>query len=71
MVGFGLGLAAVGALLWLIGSNLPAGTKTGRLPGDLVIERPGFTLYAPIGLMVVISLGATLLFWLLGVLSRR
>jgi hypothetical protein len=32
-----------------------------RLPGDLVFQRGNFTLYAPIGLMIVVSIVLTLL----------
>jgi Protein of unknown function (DUF2905) len=32
-----------------------------RLPGDVVVRRGNFTLYAPIGLMTVLSLLGTLL----------
>ena len=32
-----------------------------RLPGDLVLRRGNFTLYAPIGLMIVVSIVLTIL----------
>ena len=32
-----------------------------RLPGDLVFRRGNFTLYFPIGLMILISIVATIL----------
>jgi hypothetical protein len=32
-----------------------------RLPGDLVFRRGDFTLYAPIGLMIVVSIVLTIL----------
>lgn len=32
-----------------------------RLPGDLVFRRGNFTLYAPIGLMIVVSIVLTIL----------
>lgn len=32
-----------------------------RLPGDLVFQRGNFTLYAPVGLMIVVSIVLTLL----------
>ena len=32
-----------------------------RLPGDLVLRRGNFTVYAPIGLMIVISIVLTIL----------
>ncbi|MFP3983467.1 MAG: DUF2905 domain-containing protein [Desulfurivibrionaceae bacterium] len=36
----------------------------GRLPGDIVIDRPGFKFYFPITTMIVISLLLSLLAWL-------
>jgi hypothetical protein len=32
-----------------------------RLPGDLVFRRGNFTVYAPIGLMIVVSVVLTIL----------
>ena len=40
----------------------------GRLPGDISVRRPGFSLYFPLGssilISVVLSLALTLIFWL-------
>ncbi len=36
----------------------------GRLPGDVVIERPHFRLYFPIVTCLLISVVVTLLIWL-------
>lgn len=36
----------------------------GRLPGDVVVRRPGFTLVFPIVTCLVLSLAVTLLLWL-------
>lgn len=47
-------------LLWPWVSRLPLG----RLPGDVVIDKPGFTLYVPITTMIVVSLVLSLLFWI-------
>ena len=56
----GLLIAAAGvAWPWL--RKLPIG----RLPGDLVVDRPGFKLYAPFTTMIVVSLVLTLIVWLL------
>jgi Protein of unknown function (DUF2905) len=54
-----LGLAA---LLALVGGGLLLASKLGleRLPGDIVVKRDGFTLYAPIGLMIVLSIVLTI-----------
>ena len=51
---FGFALAACGALIWLFGA-FP------RLPGDIYIQRRGFTLYIPIVGSLVLSLLLTLL----------
>jgi Protein of unknown function (DUF2905) len=39
-----------------------------RLPGDLVFRRGGFTVYAPIGLMILLSIVGTVL---LNIFLRR
>jgi len=57
----GLLLAAVGALIWLG----PGGSWLGRLPGDIRIERPGFSLHLPLGTCLLLSLLLSLGLWLL------
>lgn len=47
-------------LLWPWLSKLPLG----RLPGDISIEREGFSFYFPLTTGIVISLVITLLLWL-------
>jgi hypothetical protein len=37
----------------------------GRLPGDIRIEREGFTLYLPITTSIIVSLALSLILWLL------
>jgi hypothetical protein len=59
LIGAGL-LAVLAGLLWPWLSRLPLG----RLPGDLVVDRPGFRLFAPFTSMIVLSLLLSLLFWL-------
>ncbi len=60
LVVIGLLIAALGALVWL-------GVPLGRLYGDIVIRRDGFTLYFPITTAILISLVLTLV----GLLLRR
>ena len=55
----GLALIVVG-LLWTVGERL----GLGRLPGDITIERPGFSLYIPIMTSLIISVALSLLLWL-------
>jgi uncharacterized protein HemY len=57
LVVVGLLIAALGAAMW-------AGVPLGRLPGDIVIRRDGFTLYLPIATCVLISVVLTLVGWL-------
>ncbi|HET9864579.1 MAG TPA: DUF2905 domain-containing protein [Steroidobacteraceae bacterium] len=59
-------LVAIGVLVVLAGlfwkqlSRLPLF----RLPGDIVIDRPGLKFFFPITTMIVISLVVSLLLWL-------
>ena len=57
-----LGLLIVAAgVLWPWLSKLPIG----RLPGDVVVDRPGFKLFAPFTTMIIVSLVVSLIVWLL------
>jgi hypothetical protein len=60
-------LITAGALIALVGLLWPWLSKLplGRLPGDIVIDRPGFKLFAPFTTMIVVSLVLSLLVWLL------
>ena len=60
LIGAGLLIATIG-LLWPWLSKLPLG----RLPGDIVVDRPGFKLFAPFTTMIVLSLVLSLILWLL------
>jgi len=53
----GGGLAACGGLLWLLSK---AGFL-GHLPGDIRIERPGFTCLIPLASSIILSILLTLL----------
>jgi hypothetical protein len=57
---------AIGALLVLIGLAWPWLSKLplGRLPGDIVVDRPGFKFFFPITTMIIVSLVLSLLMWL-------
>jgi len=60
LIGVGLLIAAVGVVMWL-------GVPLGRLPGDIVIRREGFTLYLPITTCIVVSVVLTVV----GMVFRR
>ena len=59
LIYIGLATLAVG-LLWPWLGKLPIG----RLPGDIIIDRPGLKVYIPITTMIVVSLLVSLLAWL-------
>ena len=54
----GLILVLVGGLFWLLGR---AGLPLGRLPGDIRIERDGFSCLVPIASMILVSFLLTVL----------
>lgn len=54
----GMSLVIVGGLLWLLGRT---GLPLGRLPGDIHIERDGFSCYIPLVTMIVLSIVLTIL----------
>lgn len=60
-------LITIGLLIALVGLLWPWITKLGlgRLPGDLRIDKPGFTLFAPFTTMLIVSVVLSLLIWLL------
>lgn len=55
-------LLAAGVALVLLGAAFLVLARLGvtRLPGDLVVRRESFTLYVPLGLMVVLSVLLTI-----------
>lgn len=55
---FGLSTAAIGGLLWLAGKS---GLPSGGLPGDIRVERPGFSFSFPVVTCIVISIVLTIL----------
>jgi hypothetical protein len=57
IVVFGLVVAAVGGLLML----LPRVPWLGHLPGDVNLERPGFSVHFPIVTCLVVSAVATII----------
>jgi len=61
-------LIALGVILVAAGLLWPLLQKAGlgRLPGDIVIEREGFTLYIPIATSLLISALLSLILWVLG-----
>ena len=60
-------LITIGLLIAIIGLLWPWISKLGlgRLPGDLIIDKPGFKLFVPFTTMIVVSLVLSLIIWLL------
>jgi membrane associated rhomboid family serine protease len=67
-------MVALGALLALFGAFFYFGGKLplrlGRLPGDIVHRGEQTTFYFPLTTSILLSVGLSLLFWLLSRLRR-
>jgi hypothetical protein len=64
MMNIGKLLMLAGAAMLVLGALLTLGARLpwlGRLPGDIVIERPNFRFYFPIGTSILISIILTLI----------
>ena len=57
-----LGILVLAAgILWPWVSKLPIG----RLPGDIIIDKPGLKVYIPITTMILVSVIVSVILWLL------
>jgi hypothetical protein len=61
LIVLGVLLVAVG-LLWPWLSKLP----WGRLPGDISIQRPGFSFHFPLTTAIIVSIVLSLVVWWIG-----
>lgn len=66
LVGFGVVMVLVGGLLLLAGTLSGKASWLGRLPGDIHIQRDGWSVYVPLGTSLLVSLVLTALMWLFG-----
>jgi len=59
-------LIYIGALLIIVGLLWPWLSKLplGRLPGDIIINRPNLKIYIPITTMIVVSIILSILAWI-------
>lgn len=59
-------LIILGVIILIVGILWPWIIKLpiGKLPGDIIINKPNFKVYLPITTMIIISLLLTLIFWL-------
>jgi hypothetical protein len=62
LITIGLMLVAVGVLVTFAG-RLPL--KLGRLPGDIYIQGKNSTFYFPLATCILLSLIASVIFWIL------
>jgi hypothetical protein len=60
-------LLLLGLLIAAVGVAIMAGLPLGRLPGDIVYRRDGFTLYLPITTCILLSVLLTIV----GMFLRR
>jgi hypothetical protein len=60
LIGLGTVIILAG-ILWPWLAKLPLG----RLPGDILVDKPGFRFYAPFTTMLVVSIVLSVIVWLL------
>ena len=60
-------LIIIGILILVVGLLWPWIGKIplGRLPGDIIISRPGVKIYIPIATMILVSIVISLILWLI------
>jgi hypothetical protein len=64
LIVLGVLLVVAGGIVLLLGrTGVPFGL--GRLPGDVLIKRDGFTFYLPITTSIVVSVVLSAILWLL------
>lgn len=62
LVLIGLVIIVVGLMIWLGGDKL---SWFGHLPGDIRVERENFRFYFPITSMILLSVGLSLVIWII------
>ena len=68
MEGIGRALLALGLIVAALGGAILLFGKVpflGRLPGDITVQRPGFTLHVPLATSLLLSAVVSLVLWLL------
>ena len=58
----GLSITLVGVILIVVG-RFP-GLRIGRLPGDIHVERDGWSFYFPLGTSILLSVIISLILWM-------
>jgi hypothetical protein len=62
LIGFGLLILIVGLIIFFFGEKL---SWMGKLPGDIIINKPNLKIYFPVATMILLSLGINLIIWLI------
>ncbi|MFO7862146.1 MAG: DUF2905 domain-containing protein [Desulfosalsimonas sp.] len=60
LIAIGIAIAVIG-VFWPWIARLPVG----RLPGDIIIDRPGLKVYIPVTTMIVLSVVISVVLWIL------
>lgn len=60
-------LILIGVIIIVIGLTWPWLSKLpfGKLPGDIVVDKPGFKFFFPITSMIIISAIVSIIVWLI------
>jgi len=58
----GVIIVIIGLLIQFTGFNF---NWFGKLPGDIRIEKPGYSFYFPVASMILISVLVSLIFWII------
>ena len=66
LLGFGVLMVILGAILLVAGNLSGKVPWLGRLPGDIYIRRDNWTFYFPLATSLIVSLILTLIFSLFG-----
>ena len=66
----GVGLAVVGALLWLTARPGGLPLRLGRLPGDIAYQGKHGSFYFPVMTCILLSVGLTVVLWLVQWLKK-
>ena len=66
LVGFGVIMLILGGILLLAGSFSGKVPWLGRLPGDIHVQRDGWSIYVPLGTSLLVSIILTLILALFG-----
>ncbi|MBX3120063.1 MAG: DUF2905 domain-containing protein [Fimbriimonadaceae bacterium] len=69
LLGVGIVTAVIGAGLWALG-QLPMFRGGRGLPGDISVQRDGFSFQFPIVTCIVLSALLSLIFWLISAWRR-